>query len=135
LFNQVEQVKNVGQPAYTQLQDIRKQMNENVAVGATLPQAWEPRPTRMLELTLCDGVQSIKGIEYRPIMSLNEQLLPGCKVTVIIFTLQGMSSFSSLSCFCTVGQLLHWIFPTVSVFPFLHFINHPPVSSSPFYIS
>jgi hypothetical protein len=63
-----------------------------------LPQAWEPRPTRMLQLTLCDGVQSMKGIEYRPIMSLNEQLLPGCKVRVI-FTLQGMSSSTSLRCF------------------------------------
>jgi hypothetical protein len=67
------------------LQEIRKQINENVEVGATMPQAWEPRPTRMLHLTLCDGIQTIKGIEYRPIRSLDEQLLPGCKVTVIAF--------------------------------------------------
>lgn len=80
---QVEQIQNVGQSAYTQLQEIRKQVNENVEVGATLPQTWEPRPTRMLQLSLCDGVQNIKGIEYRPIMSLNEQLLPGCKVLVV----------------------------------------------------
>lgn len=76
----------MGQSAYTQLQEIYKQVNENVEVGATLPQAWEPRPTRMLQLTLCDGIQNIKGIEYRPIRSLNDQLLPGCKVRVIVFT-------------------------------------------------
>lgn len=75
----------MGQSAYTQLQEIRKQVNENVEVGATLPQTWEPRPTRMLQLSLCDGVQNIKGIEYRPIMSLNGQLLPGCKVRVSIY--------------------------------------------------
>ncbi|KDR08209.1 RecQ-mediated genome instability protein 1 [Zootermopsis nevadensis] len=80
---QVEQVQNVGQPAYAQLQDIRKQTCENETVGATLSQSWEPCPTRMLQLTLCDGIQSIKGIEYRPIMSLNEQILPGYKVLVI----------------------------------------------------
>lgn len=76
----------MGQSAYSQLQEIYKQVNENVEVGAMLPQAWEPRPTRMLQLTLCDGIQNIKGIEYRPISSLNEQLLPGCKVPVTAFT-------------------------------------------------
>jgi len=75
----------VGQSAYSQLQEIYKQVNENVEIGATLPQAWEPRSTRMLQLTLCDGIQNIKGVEYRPIRSLNEQLLPGCKVPVIAF--------------------------------------------------
>jgi hypothetical protein len=75
----------VGQSAYSQLQEIYKQVNANVEIGATLPQAWEPRQTRMLHLTLCDGIQNIKGIEYRPIRSLNEQLLPGCKVPFIAF--------------------------------------------------
>lgn len=75
----------MGQSAYSQLQEIYKQVNENVEIGATLPQAWEPRPTRMLQLTLCDGIQNIKGVEYRPIRSLNEQLLPGCKVSVMAF--------------------------------------------------
>ncbi|PNF37706.1 hypothetical protein B7P43_G11460, partial [Cryptotermes secundus] len=80
---QVERIQNVGQSAYTQMQEIRKQVNENVEIGATLPQTWEPRPTRMLQLSLCDGVQNIKGIEYRPLMSLSEQLLPGCKVLIV----------------------------------------------------
>jgi hypothetical protein len=80
----------VGQSAYTQLQEIRKQVSENVEVGATLPQTWEPRPTRMLQLSLCDGVQNMKGIDYRPVMALNEQLLPGCKVTVSIYDIMNI---------------------------------------------
>lgn len=73
-----------------QLQEIRKQVNENVEVGATLPQTWEPCPTRMLHLSLSDGFQNIKGIEYRPIMSLNEQLLPGCKVAITIYVIMNV---------------------------------------------
>jgi hypothetical protein len=89
----------VGQSAYTQLQEIHKQVNENVEVGATIPQAWEPRPIRMLQLALCDGIQNIKGIEYRPIRSLNEQLLPGCKVTVTAFTCSATQCKKTPKCF------------------------------------
>ncbi|XP_069699874.1 recQ-mediated genome instability protein 1-like [Periplaneta americana] len=80
---QVESMLDIGQSAYSQLQQIRKQVDkENVEVGATLPQTWEPRPTRVLKLKLSDGVQYVDGMEYRPIKSLNEILLPGCKVLV-----------------------------------------------------
>ena len=76
----VEWIKNIGQSAYSQLQNMRKQYNENTEIGEKLPQTWEPKPTRMLQLSLCDGHQSIKGIEYRPIVVLNEELVPGFKV-------------------------------------------------------
>lgn len=89
----------MGQSAYTQLQEIYKQVNENVEVGATLPQAWEPRPTRMLQFLLCDGIQNIKGIEYKPIRSLNEPLLPGCKVIVIVFTCPVTQCKKASKCF------------------------------------
>ncbi|PSN33816.1 hypothetical protein C0J52_19368, partial [Blattella germanica] len=77
---QVEWIKDVGRPAYTQLQNIRKQKNENADIGSDAPQPWEPRPTRMLQLMMCDGKQSVKGIEYKSINSLTENLLPGFKV-------------------------------------------------------
>ena len=62
------------------MQNLRKQANENTEIGTDLPQAWEPKPTRMLQLCLCDGKQTITGMEYRPIRILNEELLPGFKV-------------------------------------------------------
>ncbi|XP_063243368.1 uncharacterized protein LOC134542782 isoform X2 [Bacillus rossius redtenbacheri] len=80
---QVESMVDIGAPCYGQLQRIRKEATENLEVSETKAQAWEPRPTRMLRLSLCDGVQEILGIEYRPIRKLDLPLVPGCKVLVV----------------------------------------------------
>ncbi|KAJ9594135.1 hypothetical protein L9F63_014451, partial [Diploptera punctata] len=80
---QVEWMKDVGQPAYRQLQNLQKKVNNNAEIGEKLPEAWEPKPTRMLQLSLNDGKQTILGMEYKSISSLNEELLPGFKVLII----------------------------------------------------
>ncbi|KAK4292810.1 hypothetical protein Pmani_034450 [Petrolisthes manimaculis] len=79
---QVNQVRNVGQPAYVQLQKVQKADTENTSVSAEQQHqpAWEPKPTRMLLMQITDGTSVIRGMEYRtiPILSLN--IKPGAKL-------------------------------------------------------
>ena len=53
------------------------QVDEN---AKEFQQAWEPKANRMLQLVLCDGSQTFKAIEYRPISALTANMLPGTKV-------------------------------------------------------
>lgn len=73
---------NVGQPAYAQLQKVRKLATENAEVNDNKPttQAWEPKGGRMLRLIMTDGVQKVFGMEYKPIPALQEPFIPGFKV-------------------------------------------------------
>ncbi|KAK3888920.1 hypothetical protein Pcinc_007050 [Petrolisthes cinctipes] len=79
---QVNQVRNVGQPAYVQLQKVQKADTQNTSVSAEQPHqpAWEPKPTRMLLMQITDGTSVVHGMEYRtiPILSLN--IKPGAKL-------------------------------------------------------
>ncbi|XP_014601612.1 PREDICTED: recQ-mediated genome instability protein 1-like isoform X2 [Polistes canadensis] len=47
------------------------------------PQMWEPKPKRMLQLHLTDGLQDVIGIEYKTITSLQDTLIPGYKIMII----------------------------------------------------
>ncbi|XP_072161869.1 uncharacterized protein [Bemisia tabaci] len=80
---QVNEVMNVGQPAYAQLQKVRKLATENAEVNDNKPttQAWEPKGGRMLRLIMTDGVQKVFGMEYKPIPALQEPFIPGFKPT------------------------------------------------------
>nr|CAD7578417.1 unnamed protein product [Timema californicum] len=80
---QVESVVDIAHPSYGQLLKLRQVSTENVDVTETKAQSWEPKSGRVLQLSLCDGLQEIRGMEYRPINKLNTPLLPGCKVLVI----------------------------------------------------
>jgi RecQ-mediated genome instability protein 1 len=81
---QFEQIRDVSQSAYTQLQEMRKQIKENAVVVTTTPQACEFCPTRMPQLASCGRIQNIQRMQYWPVRSLDEeQLLPGCKVLVV----------------------------------------------------
>nr|CAD7396388.1 unnamed protein product [Timema cristinae] len=80
---QVESVVDIAHPSYGQLLKLRQVSTENVDMTETKAQSWEPKSGRVLQLSLCDGLQEIKGMEYRPISKLNTPLLPGCKVLVI----------------------------------------------------
>ncbi|KAL0186309.1 hypothetical protein M9458_017979, partial [Cirrhinus mrigala] len=83
---QMDSLLDVSQPAYTQLQSIRGTDCTNDEVSAVTPETqrpWEAKPTRMLMLQLTDGVQSLEGMEYRPIPALNANLPPGMKLQLI----------------------------------------------------
>ena len=88
---QVLSCVDVGQSAYSQLQNILKVDNENVAVSADAEDpsvaptqyrqaAWEPKTSRMLKLILTDGFQTIQAIEHEPIHDLKYPMNPGCKL-------------------------------------------------------
>ncbi|CAH0746965.1 unnamed protein product [Bemisia tabaci] len=81
---QVNEVMNVGQPAYAQLQKVRKLATENAEVNDNKPttQAWEPKGGRMLRLIMTDGVQKVFGMEYKPIPALQEPFIPGFKILI-----------------------------------------------------
>lgn len=83
---QVELVTDIGHSAYSQMQKVRKEDVGNLQVdevGREFQQAWEPKSNRMLQLTLCDGIQTIKAIEYKPILKLKPDIIPGTKLLLI----------------------------------------------------
>ncbi|XP_042208612.1 recQ-mediated genome instability protein 1-like [Homarus americanus] len=92
---QVNQVCDVGQAAYPQLQKIRQEKAENSYVSAEdhrQPDWWEPKPSRMLMLQMTDGTREVQGMEYHSIPNLNVNLKPGTKVLLsgIIFVRRGV---------------------------------------------
>lgn len=83
---QMDSLLDVSQPAYTQLQRIRGADCSNDQISAVTPETqrpWEAKPTRMLMLQLTDGVQSLEGMEYRPIPALSTNLPPGTKLQLV----------------------------------------------------
>ncbi|XP_052418430.1 recQ-mediated genome instability protein 1 [Carassius gibelio] len=83
---QMDSLLDVSQPAYTQLQRIRGTNCSNDQVTAATPETqrpWEAKPTRMVMLQLTDGVQSLEGMEYRPIPALSTNLPPGTKLQLV----------------------------------------------------
>lgn len=81
---QINSVRDVGQPAYAQLQRVRRADNENARVSAEQSHqpAWEPKPSRMLMMQLTDGTSVVQGMEYRVIPALNHNLKPGTKILI-----------------------------------------------------
>ncbi|XP_023228564.1 recQ-mediated genome instability protein 1-like [Centruroides sculpturatus] len=82
---QILTIQDISQSFYSQLIKLDGKENENTAVSATpMPtlNTWEIKPTRMLMLTLTDGVQILKGMEYKPIPFLHTKLPSGTKISV-----------------------------------------------------
>ncbi|XP_077079932.1 recQ-mediated genome instability protein 1 [Siphateles boraxobius] len=83
---QMDSLLDISQPAYTQLQRIRGTDRSNDQVSAVTQETqrpWEAKPTRVLMLQLTDGVQSLEGMEYRPIPALSTNLAPGTKLQLV----------------------------------------------------
>ncbi|XP_077456209.1 recQ-mediated genome instability protein 1 isoform X2 [Stigmatopora argus] len=94
---QVDSSRDISQPAYSQLQQLRgtECSNDNVSDATQITQKpWERKPTRMLLLQVTDGVQNLEAMEYQPIPLLNTTLRPGVKLQ-----LQGQI-------ICRLGMLL-----------------------------
>ncbi|RUS90844.1 hypothetical protein EGW08_001351 [Elysia chlorotica] len=78
---QIISIVDVGFPFYGQQQKMMGRENMNAEVSADKPfqQAWEPKQSRMLLLTLTDGHSELKAMEYQPIRSLHINLASGTK--------------------------------------------------------
>lgn len=82
---QIESVIDIGHSSYSQIQKLRHEDVGNLQiddVGKEFQQAWEPKSNRMLQLSLSDGKQTVKAIEYRPIPFLKAELYPGTKILI-----------------------------------------------------
>ncbi|XP_077977567.1 recQ-mediated genome instability protein 1-like [Glandiceps talaboti] len=81
---QVESVRDVGKPAYSQLQKLSGgQDPEELISTATQPtQRWQANSSRMLMLQMTDGSQTMQGMEYRPCPELDVDMQPGCKIQI-----------------------------------------------------
>jgi len=98
---QVQYAYDIGSPAYGQLQKLHNVDLENARVsaedsqasqaggggyqatqGGQFQQSWEPRPQRMLMLSLTDGRQTIEAMEHGTVKKLPDQIRPGAKIKV-----------------------------------------------------
>ncbi len=99
LVLQILSAIDIGQSAYGQLQTLLKVKNENTRVTADNDNesqltasggtqyrqaAWEPKPTRMLKLSLTDGFKTIHAVEHETIPDLGAvgSISPGCKIKI-----------------------------------------------------
>ncbi|KAF2355780.1 RecQ mediated genome instability protein N-terminal [Trinorchestia longiramus] len=81
---QINSIQDVGMPSYAQLQQLRKDdiQNNQIDTDKVKPQLWEPKPHRMLLITLTDGVSTVLGMEYTVLSCLSLQTQPGTKMMV-----------------------------------------------------
>ncbi|KAL5457565.1 hypothetical protein EMCRGX_G034836 [Ephydatia muelleri] len=78
LIVQVDSVLDVSVPAYAQLQKLKGQELDTAEEHDH--EKKEPKPTRLLLLTLNDGFSVIQGMEHKPIPQLSTQTAPGTKL-------------------------------------------------------
>lgn len=84
-FLQVDCVRDVSQPAYSQLLKITNTENPNTAVHADpieKPFPWQAQPKRMLKLELTDGTRRMQAIEFEPVRCMSVDMHPGIKVLI-----------------------------------------------------
>ncbi|CAN7997040.1 unnamed protein product [Ixodes hexagonus] len=84
-FLQVDSVRDVSQPAYSQLLKLTGGENENTAVQAEpreAPAPWEAKTTRMLKLEVSDGTHKIQAFEFEVVPCLSSSLAPGAKIII-----------------------------------------------------
>ncbi|KAH9370570.1 hypothetical protein HPB48_002499 [Haemaphysalis longicornis] len=82
-FLQVDSVRDISQPAYSQLLKITNTENQNTAVRADpeeKPFPWQAKPKRMLKLEVTDGTRRMEAIEFEPVHCMSVDMLPGIKI-------------------------------------------------------
>jgi len=99
---QVQHGHDVGSPAYGQLQKLHQVDLENARVsaddslasqagqggyqatqGGKFVQSWEPRPQRVMMLTVTDGFQTVEAMEHQVIKAIPDVVCPGMKIQVL----------------------------------------------------
>ncbi|XP_075535904.1 recQ-mediated genome instability protein 1-like [Dermacentor variabilis] len=84
-FLQVDSVRDVSQPAYSQLLKITNTENPNTVVQADpieKPFPWQVQPKRMLKLELTDGTRRMQAIEFEPVRCMSVDMRPGIKILI-----------------------------------------------------
>lgn len=84
-FLQVDSVRDVSQPAYSQLLKITNTENPNTIVQADpieKPFPWQAQPKRMLKLELTDGTRRMQAIEFEPVRCMSVDMRPGIKILI-----------------------------------------------------
>lgn len=82
-FLQVDSVRDISQPAYSQLLKITNTENQNTAVRADpeeKPFPWQAKPKRMLKLEVTDGTRRMEAIEFELVHCMSVDMLPGIKI-------------------------------------------------------
>lgn len=94
---QVNYAVDIGNSSYSQLQKIYKLENENTRVSADTSDetqsqyqpsqgqfvsSWEPKASRMLKLSITDGIQTLEAFEHEKIACLGNEITPGLKIMV-----------------------------------------------------
>ena len=99
---QVQHGHDVGSPAYGQLQKLHQVDLENARVsaddsqasqagqggyqatqGGKYVQSWEPKPQRVMMLTVTDGFQTVEAMEHQVIKAIPDVVTPGMKIQVL----------------------------------------------------
>jgi len=99
---QVQHGHDIGSPAYGQLQKLHKVNLENARVsvddsqasqlgqaeyqatqGGKFTASWEPKPQRVMMLTISDGFQTVEAMEHQPIKLIPDVITPGLKVQLL----------------------------------------------------
>eukprot|EP00092_Neocalanus_flemingeri_P039657 GFUD01043189.1.p1 GENE.GFUD01043189.1~~GFUD01043189.1.p1 ORF type:complete len:576 (-),score=226.10 GFUD01043189.1:202-1929(-) len=99
---QVQHGHDVSSPAYGQLQKLHQVDRDNARVsaddsqasqagqggyqatqGGRYQQCWEPRPQRIMMLTITDGFQTVEAMEHQVIKVIPDVVSPGMKVQVL----------------------------------------------------
>lgn len=83
LFLQLMSVLDISKSKFTQLQTLKNLNPLTRGIDDDSNEEDKPGAKRMLQLTLTDGVEEIKAIEYRTIPELNINLTPGAKIKLI----------------------------------------------------
>lgn len=84
-FLQVDCVRDISQPAYSQLLKITKAENPNTVVQADpieKPFPWQAQPKRVLKLELTDGTLRMQAIEFEPVPCMSADMRPGVKLLI-----------------------------------------------------
>ncbi len=88
--NQINLCLDASQSSFSQIQKLKGDINENAFVDAdnvpthTQFDKKDNKKNRAISLHLTDGTSNIKGFEYQNIPALNDSILPGSKVNVLL---------------------------------------------------
>lgn len=84
-FQQVDSIVDVGSAAYAQLHKLKGKSLDTGEGTHDHKKNYDPKPTRLLLLSLTDGITDIQAMEYMPIQELSCDLTPGTKVCMRIW--------------------------------------------------
>ncbi|XP_015604983.1 recQ-mediated genome instability protein 1 [Cephus cinctus] len=83
---QMDKMYDISVSKLKQIHEIRNVSNFNLEVTEAQnneSRDWNPKPKRMYQFFLTDGIQDVIAIEYKPLRQFKDVLLPGIKLMII----------------------------------------------------